>query len=463
MSTLLLSDIQALILHTYRPCALRLIVLKVKDAKAARAFLGSMAGGGLAAPQLATADQYGQEHATRLNCGITHAGLSALGLPEASLGTFPDEFIGGGVDAAPRLGDTGDSAPEHWAPPFAGGDMHILLFLFVVDKANTGGLRDELTARLRDSYKDACEELCVRDADSLPGDVAHFGYRDGFAQPVIKGGPPPVIPDILPEAEASEFLLGYGNLTTDSVPAPVELCRNGSYAAVRILEQDCRGFEDFLSAQAEKTGFDPELIAAKLCGRWRSGAPLTLFPTADDPGRDDPRSVLNYNKFDYVRTDKFDPGEGYDDSRGYLCPIGSHIRRMNPRHSRVAGNSGLSHRIVRRGLPYGPPYDPAKPEDGIERGLLGLFIGASLKNQFEFLMKHWVNDGGFAGIGQTKDPILGDNAGDGAKFLLPVAEQKKPVVLGGLPRLVRTRGGAYCFLPSMTALRYLARLPQPTP
>ena len=461
MDTLQLSDIQAFIMHTYRPCALRTFVLKVQDAGAARRFLGTLAGAEASAPQVATADQWREVHAYRINVGITYDGLAALGVPAASLSTFPEEFAGGGVAAAARVGDTGESAPDKWQPPFAGPGVHILVFLFVTDKTNTEQTVESVSDRLRTLYATtgACQELSIRDARSLPGDVAHFGYRDGFAQPAIAGGPPPVIPDILPQAAASEFLLGYENLTTDSIPEPQELCRNGSYAAFRILEQDCHAFEAFLTEQSGQTSLDRELIAAKLCGRWRSGAPLTLFPNADDPARDDPRSFVRYNSFDYVKTDTFKPSEDYDDSRGSLCPVGSHIRRMNPRHSKVAGNSGLSHRIVRRGLPYGPPYDPSNPDDGKERGLLGLFIGASLKNQFEFLMKHWANDGGFAGIGQTRDPILGANSPEDSKFVIPAEAGKKPVVLRGFPRLVTTRGGAYCFVPSVTALKYLAALP----
>ena len=131
---------------------------------------------------------------------------------------------------------------------------------------------------------------------------------------------------------------------------------------------------------------------------------------------------------------------------------------MNPRHSTVAGNSGLKRRLVRRGLPYGPPYDPEHPDDGIERGLLGLFIGASLKDQFEFLMSDWANKGSFApGLRGSRDAIIGDNSSTDAVFLLP-REGRPTVQLSGLSRFVTTRGGAYCFLPSTTAIRYLSRL-----
>jgi Dyp-type peroxidase family len=449
-----LGDIQAFILHTYRPRALRVIVLAVREAAGARRFLGRLVEEGDGKPWLATADQWTGKHEHRVNVGVTHAGLAAMGLPAASLDAFPEEFIGGAVAAAPRVGDTGASAPECWDPPFARDDVHVILFLFVTEHAkDTEATVAEVTERLRALYAGSCAELALRDARSLPGDVAHFGYRDGFAQPDIDipGGPPPVLPDILPKSPPGEFLLGYENLTTDSVPSPAELARNGSYAAVRILKQDCAGFEAYLTEVSAQTALDRELVAAKLCGRWRSGAPLSLYPTADDTKSEFHR----YNAFDYVKTDRFD---GEDDARGYRCPVGSHVRRMNPRHSRVAGNSGLSHRIVRRGLPYGAAFDPANPDDGIERGLLGLFIGASLKNQFEFLMKHWANDGGFAGVGRTKDPILGDNSKEASQFLLPVEGSRKPLAIGGLARMVETRGGAYCFLPSVTAIRYLSAL-----
>jgi deferrochelatase/peroxidase EfeB len=237
------------------------------------------------------------------------------------------------------------------------------------------------------------------------------------------------------------------------VPQPPELGFNGSFVAFRILAQDCHGFEQFLDKAAAESGLDRELIAAKLCGRWRNGVPLAPSPDTSDAGI----PLEKYNSFDYVPTETMP--DAVDDRKGYRCPIGAHIRRMNPRNSTVAGNSGLKRRIIRRGLPYGPPYDPDHPDDGIERGLLGLFIGVSLKDQFEFVMSDWVNKGTFApGLGDTKDPVLGDNSSADSTFRIPVKGQKA-IVLTGLSRFVHTRGSAYCFLPSETAVRYLADLP----
>jgi len=42
-----------------------------------------------------------------------------------------------------------------------------------------------------------------------------------------------------------------------------------------------------------------------------------------------------------------------EDSIGYKTPLGSHIRRVNPRDADVAGMVRI-HRMIRRGTAYGP-------------------------------------------------------------------------------------------------------------
>lgn len=446
-----LDDIQGFILRTYAMPALRAFVLAVENAQAARRFLGSLASGSAETPQLATATGWTTKPDYCVNAGITYEGFRALQLPQDSLAGFPEEFVQGAAARADRIGDTGSSAPDNWIGGLAGNRVHILLFLF----AQSEEILERVSAQLRGLYAGALSETSVHDARGLPGNLAHFGYRDGFAQPAIDNGLPPLLPDVLPKAPTGEFLLGYPSQFDGfqyPVPNPPELGANGSFLAFRILSQDCAAFERFLQTAGAATGLDPELIAAKMCGRWRNGVPISLSP--DSPNTDLP--LTQYNRFDYVPTPEFP--DAFDDRRGYRCPIGSHIRRMNPRNSTVAGGTGLKRRIIRRGLPYGPPYDPAHPGDGIDRGLLGLFIGASIKDQFEFLMADWGNKGTFApGLGGTRDPIIGDNSAPDSKFSIPVPGQK-PIQLT-LERFVTTRGGAYCFLPSATALRYISALP----
>jgi deferrochelatase/peroxidase EfeB len=454
MAEIPLSDIQGFVMRTYAMPAMRVFALKVEDAPLAARFLGSLISGDPATPQLATAAPWSTKPDYCVNIAFTRGGLAAMQVPPASLATFPEDFVEGAVARAPRVGDTDASAPIHWKGGLGSDDVHALVFVF----AQSEPLLESVSARLRTEFATgpAFAEISAHDGRALPNNVAHFGYRDGFAQPTIAGGLPPSLPDTLPPAPPGEFLLGrpsqYEGFTYP-VPEPADqLGRNGSFVAFRILAQDCHGFEQFLAEAGRQTGLDPELIAAKLCGRWRNGVPLALSP--ETPDVDLP--LEKYNSFDYVPTDAVP--DAVDDRRGYRCPIGSHIRRMNPRHSAVAGNSGLKRRIVRRGLPYGPPYDAQTPNDGIERGLLGVFIGVSLKDQFEFLMSDWANRGSFApGLRDTRDPVIGDNSSGVQSFLVPV-EGRKAVELTGLSRFVLCRGSAYCFLPSVTAIRYLSTL-----
>ena len=93
-----------------------------------------------------------------------------------------------------------------------------------------------------------------------------------------------------------------------------------------------------------QTAEERELLAAKLVGRWRSGAPLTLAPSKDEPslGQDRNRN----NDFNYA---------GEPD--GKRAPLGCHMRRMNPRDTSMPVLTDVNiHRIIRRSTTYGAPY-----------------------------------------------------------------------------------------------------------
>jgi deferrochelatase/peroxidase EfeB len=432
-----LGDVQGLILRSYGMDALRLFVLRVDQPAEARRALGKL--------NIASGAPWDQKPEACVNLAVTFTGLQALGLPQTSLTSFPEDFQQGPVPRAAIVGDTGDSAPANWQDSFAGPDVHLLVLLF----AQTATIREAQSVTLRSLWADAMSEVSSKDGDMLPGTIAHFGYRDGFSQPTMEGGLPNPVPETVAAAPAGEFLLGYPSQFTGftyPVPHPAEIGANGSFLALRILAQDCKAFDELLRDAPQKFGIDGEKLAAKMVGRWRNGVPLELSPDSGTPSPAIP--LEQWNQYDYSA-----------DPRGYRCPIGAHMRRNNPRNSPIAGGGGLNHRIVRRGLPYGPLYDPAHPDDGIERGLLGLFIVVSLKDQFEFLMSEWVNGSIFApGLSGTKDPILGDNSNGTGRFTIPVAGAK-PIVVSGFSRLVRTRGAAYGFLPSLSAIQYISRLP----
>jgi Dyp-type peroxidase family len=443
-----LAEIQGIVLRSYRMARMRALALRVEDVTRIRTFLRALAGGTSPLLRIQNAEPWAEKPKSCINIGITADGLRAFGLPDAVLQSFPPEFLEGPLKRAGMLGDTGHNDPSTWMKPFASENVHILLFV----SAESQDLLEAITKQVSEQLARAATMWTCPDGVLPPDHRAHFGYVDGISQPRVAGVPGqkvsdpgnPEFSDPIPLVPPGAFVLGQPSQhpgLTYPMPSPAELGKNGSFAALRILEQDCHAFEQYLDQQAAATGLDRERIAAKLCGRWRTGVPMALSP---DDGSPAAVPLAKWNEFDYS-----------DDPGGRKCPLGSHIRRNNPRATSVAGNGGEMHRIMRRGLPYGPPYDPANPNDNHARGLLGLFICASLRDQFEFLMKEWVNDGDFVGLGADRDPILGNQPSEGGRFRIP-NEGKPQTSLRNLPSFVTTRAGAYCFLPSVTALRYLA-------
>ncbi len=389
-----------------------------------------------------------------VNVALTFDGLAALGVSPTSLASFPQDFASGAFSRCAEVGDVGSCSAESWDYGLGKPGLHAVFLLF----AQTAEIRDEQAAQLRKAFLEGgWSEIAMLPGDVLPGSKAHFGYRDGLSQPTVDCGLENPVPDKQPVAPTGEFLLGYPSQfdqLTYAVPAPDDLGRNGSFLVLRILEQNCQAFEALLAQSEQLYEIAGELLAAKIVGRWRNGTPLSLSPDSESPAQ--PLGAQDINQYDYAPT-VANP-EAYNDHRGFRCPIGSHMRRANPRGSTIAGNSGSRHRIVRRGIPYGPPYDPSNPNDGIKRGLLGLFIGVSIKDQFEFLMSEWINGSTFApGIYGTTDPILGNSPDGENKFVVP-REGATPVVITNFPRLVTTRGSAYTFLPSLTGLRFISEL-----
>ena len=228
------------------------------------------------------------------------------------------------------------------------------------------------------------------------------------------------------------------------MPTPDVLGRNGTYVVFRKLHTKVAAYRQYLRAKAANREQEA-LLGAKMVGRWQSGAPLALSPERDDPelGSDPRRN----NDFLYG-----------DDPRGFKCPAGAHARRANPRDA-LDGEGSVDvrlHRMIRRGTSYGPMLpDGVLEDDGADRGIIFVFAGAHLKRQFEFVKTQWLNDGIFIGAPSEKDPLVG--AGDGtSSFTIPERPIRRR--LQELPPFVVTRGGEYCFAPSLRAMRWLAEL-----
>ncbi|MFB7501819.1 Dyp-type peroxidase [Streptomyces sp. NPDC056161] len=373
---------------------------------------------------------------------LTYQGLKALGVPQESLDSFPRAFREGMAARAELIGDLGESAPAHWERPFGTEDVHIALSALSSDAAQL----DKELEQARVAYQDTpgVQVIWQQDVRQLPTGRTTFGFRDGISHPNIEGvGLPGSNPQELP-IKAGEFILGYpdetGNLPP--MPSPDVLGRNGTYVAVRKIHTNVAAWRRYLRANSSSAE-DEALLAAKMVGRWPSGAPLTLSPEHDDPElAEDPR---RNNNFLYRE----------NDDRGFRCPAGAHIRRTNPRDSTIIGDARM-HRLIRRGTTYGPPLpESVLEDDGRDRGLVGFFLGAHLERQFEFIKAEWVNDGNFIGYPGEKDPVAGRHGGTGT---VTIPERPVRRRLRNLPSFVVTRGGEYCFLPGLRALRWLAGL-----
>ncbi len=442
-----LCDVQGLILRSYGMDCAAFLLLRVANAASARRSLGVL--------PITPGTLWDDKPPCCVNVGLTFDGLAALGLRDDSLQSFPEEFRAGAFARCSEVGDVGSCSPDQWEYGLGQSGLHALVLVF----AQTDEIRENQVAAIRKTLLEegGWSEIVTLPGDVLPGSTAHFGYRDGLSQPTIDCGLGNPVPDRQPIAPLGEFLLGYPSQfdqLTYPVPKPAELGENGSFMVFRMLEQNCAAFDELITSAKDRLGIEGELLAAKMVGRWRNGTPLSVSPDSDSSAQ--PLPVAELNQYDYAPSSQHP--SAYDDRKGYRCPIGSHMRRANPRASMIAGNGGSRHRLVRRGVPYGPPYDPANPNDGIKRGLLGLFICASIKDQFEFLMSEWINGSAFApGISGTTDPILGNSSPGGNKFVIP-QQNAAPVVVNDFARLVTTRGSAYTFLPSIPALRYIADL-----
>src|SRR6478609_8618571 len=377
-----------------------------------------------------------------VSVALTWNGLRALGVDKASLATFPEEFRQGMAARWQVIGDTGPNHPDNWIGGLAGPQLHAIAILFARDAADRDRSVREHGAFL--ARTPGVEVLSSLDLEAIPPfDYVreHFGYRDRLTTPEIEGTGIMPTPGSGPPIKAGEFILGYPDEEGPpaNLPQPEILSRNGSYMAYRRLREHVGRFRDFLREHG-KTHEEQELIAAKLMGRWRSGAPLTLAPQKDDPalGADLQRN----NDFNYKEMDP----------HGYAVPLGSHMRRMNPRDTAANINR---RRMIRRGATYGPHLPEETPEDGVERGIAAFVICASLIRQFEFAQNVWANDRNFHELGNERDPIIG--AQDGTlEYKIPKRPIRKKIT--GLPAFTTVRGGAYFFLPGIKALRYLATL-----
>jgi Dyp-type peroxidase family len=435
-----LDDIQATLLR-YRPEPYygTHVMLGVEGAQAGREFLQRLT------PHVDSAADWWQARKPWIAVAITYPGMVALGVPEESLKSFPEAFRLGMAACADQLLDRGENDPERWDPEFGTGRIHIGVSVFS-DSEETWR-RTMRSARQHYEGYPGLTVLLTQDFGAQPGDLNPLGYKDSIGQPAVEGSGVEPLPGQGPPIKAGEFILGYPGQAGVPLPAPrpAVLGRNGTFVGLRKYQSRVGAFNRFLRAHAE-TDEERELLAAKLVGRWRSGAPLTLAPTLDDPALGaDP---LRNDDFTYAA-----------DPLGRQVPLGSHMRRMNPRDTELALLTDVSvHRIIRRSTTYGAPYDPnavSERDDEVPRGLYFIFLSAKAMATLEFLQQEWINNGNFMSLGDERDPNVGLQ-GDGATFTIPHAPVRRRI--HGIETFNVLRGGEYFFLPSLSALQWLGNL-----
>ncbi len=447
-----LADIQGDILRAYgnRFDRTSYVFVSVGDAAHGRTWLSGLV------DRVTTAVAWsGAGPEATLNVAFTHAGLAALGVGPETVASFSSEFRDGMAGRAAELGDVGDSDPGAWEPGLGSGAAHVLV---VINTRSDDALQEALGTLRGELETHGLTVAYEEHAQMLEGRREHFGFADGFSQPAIEG----VNEDRargggVPEADGrwralavGEFILGYEDEESRldrkrRLPSsPVgPLGRSGTYMVWRKLRQDVALFRARLrtSAESYEQG-GAELLAAKIVGRWRNGTPLSLSRTAPQEGFD-PQSP-GANDFRYR--------DG--DSDGYGCPLGAHIRRSNPRDALgFEGKLSFRHRMIRRGMPYGPLLPEAATEDdGEDRGLIFVCFNASISRQFESVQRQWLNDGNAFHLGHDTDFVLGAPAAAMGKMTI---QGDPPCFLSQDP-FVTTRGGEYLFVPGITGLAAVA-------
>jgi Dyp-type peroxidase family len=500
------SDVQGMVRYGFAQMTEAVyLLLNVRDAEAARTWLAQ-------AP-VTSALERNPVPSTALQVAFTRQGLEALEVPADIIAGFSAEFLAGmagDTNRSRRLGDVGANAPASWDWGAPGRVPHLVVMLF----AEPGKFDAWMQSVCGGTWFAQGFNEIGRLTTSDLGGREHFGFIDGISQPLPDWKRARTVTVNGNQLEygnlvsLGEFLLGYPNEynryterplldahesasdglpDAEDQPGKKDLGKNGSYVVIRQMQQDVRGFWQYVdeaTRAVQATGYG---VAEALLGRrLEDGTPLaTLCPHAiagvGAAGSASKREQdVKLNQFDFT-----------SDADGTQCPFGAHMRRGNPRTVDLPGNpSGLLsqlfhqlgfggknlhddlvsstrfHRILRRGREYGPGLSPGEamqtaPAKDPERGLHFVALNANIERQFEFVQNAWIARTKFDGLTEESDPLLGNREPvDGEPFTdsfsMPQAGKVRQQVRE-MPQFTTMRGGAYFFLPGIRALRYLCK------
>lgn len=421
--------------------------------------------------QVAPDLRYGEERPAlhALVAGLSASGVRKVVPDPRVLDGFPSAFVHG--MAAPWrarvLGDTGASAPDNWSWGKWGDEADAVLMVYADEPEVLKREVDRRLQQLADHGHSLMHQVVLDKLPEKGGAVREpFGFIDGISQPIMRGTRKWVVQrNAINQVEPGELVLGYPDNLGTVAPTPRyngrDIGRNGTFLVVRQLEQNVDAFNAYLekvAAQIQHGGRIPdevsspdelrEWIAAKMVGRWREdGSSLVRHPL---PPTHKARGVTHAGDNDFLF--------GKEDPHGARCPLGSHIRRANPRESFEPGSPvqiGITnrHRIFRVGRVYSPQNGWQKP------GLLFMCVNADIEDQFEFLQQTWVLGRSFHAMADEVDPVLaGPMSAAGNAITIPTARGPLRLpALAGLHPFITVLGGGYFFMPGKSALELLVR------
>jgi Dyp-type peroxidase family len=403
------------------------------------------------------------------------------------------------------LGDPTDPKspghPDNW---LVGGPNNELDILIMVS-GDTGKIVAGRASELKKTLAAIKAKVFVQQGgvrDDVPGGKGHehFGFDDGVSQPGIRGRASADPKDFITPRHVDcsefpaaamygypgqdlvwpgEFVIGYAQTGPDPlIPGPVlepmpAWTRNGSFLVYRRLRQDVGLFWRTMRAEAQRLSTLPGFanlkdveLAARLVGRWLSGAPVSRTPAEDNTDLGGDKLANNHFRFD-SDTPKLKLVHGSDhypqakaDPIGAACPLAAHIRKVNTRDAPSdtgARSSTYERRILRVGVPFGASakdrYAKSKSGDP-DRGLLFLSIQSSIEEQFEFLQSRWMNDENRPKAPSGNDMIVGQNtpAADGLRRCILFGSGLTQAQVESAGQFVIPTGGGYFFVPSISAL-----------
>lgn len=353
-----------------------------------------------------------------------------------------DPFLAGMKSRKEKLGDNGDSDPKNWDPTYRVGEPDAL---FIVAADEEDDLDIFVVKLIAEAEHEGIGCVGLERGQALFNEqgkqVEHFGFRDGVSQPLIKG----VDDHKIKMRNFYKDIFYPEDFVLFGLSQELRWANNGSFLVFRKLEQNVQAFWDFMKKSREENMVDdpPEQLGTKIVGRWKSGAPLALFPSYDpvDPADSDK------NDFVYVGRKVLTTPLDVD---GKDTPLFSHARITNPRDMSPDGpfldpqaniRENARHRMLRRAIPYGPKWSADRIAKNLpKRGLLFLCYQRDIAEQFEEIQIR---------LAKYSAPHYGQSPHAKIEALMP--EGYKHL----MEKWIITKGGGYFFSPSISALRDL--------